>query len=174
MVLKKLPVSLVLSLALLFVINILSSAFFPSIGMTYVRIPFNILLVLFISFRLEIPYMSLLVLIIQIFHSAFTLEGWAHGTFTGVVLVLIITTIRNSINFSTPLATVLAVQAFQLLWFGLLSALIYLKMGNSDYLIQRFWAFLPESMILAILSPLLFKLLDWIWNFKETGPKMGD
>lgn len=170
---KKLPISMILSLALLLMINVISTTFFPASSFEQVRIPFNILLVLYLSFRLDVPYISLLILIIQFFHSSFTLEGWAHGTFTGVVLALVITIVRNSINFNTPIATILAVQIFQLLWFVLLSGLLYIKMGDSTFLLHRFYAFIPESLFLSILSPLFFKWLDRIWNFREIGPQMG-
>ncbi len=74
--LKDIIVPLIKTLFLLFILEVITTAVFPNIGLLHYRIPFNILLVLFLGLRLETPYLAIIILIVQYFHGFFSVEGW--------------------------------------------------------------------------------------------------
>jgi hypothetical protein len=37
-------------------------------------------------------------------------------------------------------------------------------MDDWAYVIEKFWRFIPESIILSLMSPLVFGILDFIWR----------
>jgi len=160
---------LVKTLILLFVLEIITTAVFPMIGFLNFRIPFNILLVLFLGLRLETPYLALLVLSVQYFHSFFSIEGWEMGTITGIFICIVVSYVRDMIHFSSWGMTILITQLFQLLWFSVQSLLIYIQLGNLNYILDKGWRFLPQSVIIALLSPFFFFLLNKIWNIDDRG-----
>lgn len=165
--------SLLVTLLLLCVLEILGSTFLPLIGIEKYRIPFNVLIVLFIGFKLESPFLSLMILIVQYFHSFFSYEGWAMGTVAGVVICLIISYLRELIHFSSVMVTVVVTQIFQMVWFVIVSSLLFLKMGEWTYILEKFWRFVPESIVISLIAPFFFSMLDKIWRVDESG-MLGD
>lgn len=160
---------LIKTLILLFILELMTTAIFPIIGLTNYRIPFNILLVLFMGLRLETPYLSVLIFVAQYFHSFFSVEGWELGTIAGVVICVVVSYVREMIHFSSWTMTILITWVFQILWFFLTSLMIYLRMGSGDYIFQKAIRFLPESIIIAILSPVFFILLNKMWKIDDRG-----
>lgn len=160
-------------LLLLILLEIVTTALFPVLGMSRYRIPFHILFVLFLGFKLESPWLSVLILVIQYFHSFFSVEGWAIGTLAGIIVCTVVSYLRELIHLSSPVITVLVVELFQLLWFVIIGILIYLKLGEFSYILDKLWRFLPESLVISFLSPFLFNLLDKIWKVKDQG-MMGE
>ncbi|MDO9180767.1 MAG: hypothetical protein Q7U04_00095 [Bacteriovorax sp.] len=170
---KDIVFPLIKTLILLFVLEIITTAIFPMIGLLNFRVPFNILLVLFLGLRLETPYLAILIMIVQYFHAFFSVEGWEMGTVTGIVICVVVSYVREMIHFSSWGMTILITQVFQLLWFFVQSILIYIQLGNLDYIFDKGWRFLPQSVIIALLSPLFFFLLNKIWNVDDRG-MLGD
>lgn len=164
---------LIKTVILLFVLEIITTAIFPMIGLVNYRVPFNILIVLFLGLRLETPYLAVLILAVQYFHSFFSIEGWEMGTVTGIVICIIVSYVREMIHFSSFAMTILITQVFQLFWFFVQSILIYVMMGNPDYILEKGWRFLPQSIIISILSPFFFFLLNKIWEIDDRG-MLGD
>lgn len=72
--LKDIIVPLIKTLILLFILEVITTAVFPNIGLLHYRIPFNILLVLFLGLRLETPYLAVIIMIVQYFHGFFPLK----------------------------------------------------------------------------------------------------
>ncbi len=167
--LKDLAVRLVLTLLLLFFLDIVNTSFLPIMGHGRYIIPFNVLLIIFLGFRIESPYLSLMILFLQYFHSLFTIEGWEMGTIAGVLICLLISYLKEIIHFSTVFMTILVVQLFQAFWFIVVSLLLYLKTDDFSLILGRFWNFLPESIVASLLAPLLFFLLEKIWRTEESG-----
>ncbi len=170
---KDIVFPLIKTVILLFFLEIITTAIFPMIGLLSFRIPFNILLVLFLGLRLETPYLAIIIMVVQYFHSFFSVEGWEMGTVTGIVICVTVSYVREMIHFSSWGMTILITQVFQLLWFFVQSVLIYVQLGNLDYIFDKGWRFLPQSVFIALLSPLFFFLMNKIWNIDDRG-MLGD
>jgi hypothetical protein len=171
--LKDIIFPLLKTLILLFFLEIMTTAVFPNIGLINYRIPFNILIVLFLGLRLETPYLAIIILFVQYFHGFFSVEGWEMGTVTGIVICVVVSYVREMIHFSSWGMTILITQVFQLLWFFVQSILIYIQLGSLGYIFEKGWRFLPQSVIIALLSPIFFYILNRIWNINDRG-MLGD
>ncbi len=171
--LKDIIFPLIKTIILLFILELTTTAIFPMIGLVNYRIPFNILIVLYLGLRLETPYLAILILCVQYFHSFFSVEGWEMGTVTGIAICVVVSYVREMIHFSSWGMTILITQLFQVLWFVLQSFLIYVLMGNADFILEKGWRFLPQSIIISILSPLFFYFLNKVWNIDDHG-MLGD
>ena len=153
-----------ITLLILIILEIMSTALLPMMGLTTYRIPFNVLIILYMGFKLETPFTAILILITQYTHSFFSIEGWEMGTVAGVFICIVISYLKDLLHLSSSVITIFVTQLFQLLWFVVVSSLIYMKTDDFTYIIEKFWRFLPESIIISLLSPLLFGILDVIWK----------
>ncbi|MDD0852660.1 hypothetical protein HBN50_06105 [Halobacteriovorax sp. GB3] len=171
--LKNILISQFITLLILIVLEIVSTGILPLLGLQKYTIPFNILIVLFMGFKLETPYIAVLIFLVQYFHSFFSIEGWEMGTIAGVIICIVISYVRDLIHFHSAAATMFVTQVFQVVWFVIVSGLLYLKLDNMDYLVEKFWRFLPESILISLMAPFFFSLLDKIWGVQERG-LLGD
>ena len=171
--LKDIIVPIIKTIILLVVLEVITTTIFPNIGLENFRLPFNILIVLYLGLTLETPYLAILIMLVQVFHGFFSVEGWELGTVTGIVICVIVSYLRDTIHFSSWLMTILITQVFQLLWFFVQSILIYIQLGSLNYIFEKGWRFLPQSVIIALLSPFFFYLLNRIWNVDDRG-MLGD
>lgn len=162
-----------ITLLILIVLEILSTALLPMLGLTKYRIPFNVLLVLYLGFKIESPYTALMILTLQYTHSFFTIEGWEMGTIAGVLICITISYLKDLLHLSSSVITVLITQLFQFLWFFIVSALLYIREENFSYIIEKFWRFIPESIVISLLAPFFFSVLDVIWR-SEGERALGD
>lgn len=153
-----------ITLLILIVLEIFSTALVPMLGLTKYRIPFNILIILYLGFKLETPYTSLLIFILQYTHSFFSIEGWEMGTIAGVIICIVISYLKDLLHLSSSVITILVTQLFQSFWFVIVSTLLYLKEDNFSYIVEKFWRFLPESIVISLLAPFFFGILDVIWR----------
>ena len=154
---------------LLIVLEIITTAFLPAIGLDNIKLAFSVLIVLFMAFKLETPFLAYLILVVQYVHSAFSIEGWAIGTLVGILISLSVKYLRDLLQFSTAISTIILVQIFQLAWFGMVSFLLSIKLGDFNNFISIFWQFVPESILLSLVSPFFFSLLDRVWGVNNTG-----
>ncbi len=164
---------LFITILILIVLEVISSAFLPLFGISKYMIPFNVLIVLFLGFKLENPYLALMIVVVQYFHSIFTIEGWEMGTISGVLICIIISYLRDILHFTSSIVTILVTQMFQFIWFVILSSLLYLKLGSFNYIVEKFWRFIPESIVISLVAPFFFSVLDKVWGVREEG-LMGD
>ncbi|EQC45705.1 hypothetical protein [Bacteriovorax sp. Seq25_V] len=164
---------LFITILILIVLEVMSSAFLPLFGISKYMIPFNVLIVLFLGFKLENPYLALMIVAVQYFHSIFTIEGWEMGTIAGVLICIIISYLRDILHFTSSIVTILVTQMFQFIWFVILSSLLYLKLGSFDYIVEKFWRFIPESIVISLVAPFFFSVLDKVWGVRDEG-LMGD
>lgn len=165
---------LIITLIILLFFEILSSAFLPVLGIYRYKIPFHILIVLFMGLKLDNPYLAIPIFVVQYFHSFFSIEGWEMGTIAGIVICIIISYVRDLIHFSSIAATMIITQVFQIVWLAIVSSILYLKTENVSYIVEKFWRFLPESLVLSIIAPFLFLVLEKIWNVKDSGLMRND
>ena len=153
-----------LTILMLFIIEILSSTLLPAVGLLKFRIPVNVLLVLYVGFKFSMSYVPITIFIIQYFYSFFTVEGWEAGTIVGIIIYTIISYFKEVIYLSSAAATVMFVQIFQFIWLIIVSLLFYMKLGSFSFFIEKIWRFLPESIVVSLMAPALFMVLDAIWQ----------
>lgn len=156
-----------ITILILVVLEIISTALIPMMGLTKYRIPFNVLIVLYMGLKLETPYTSILILCLQYTHSFFSIEGWEMGTISGVIICIIISYLKDLLHLSSSIITIFVTQMFQFVWFFIISALLYLKEESFSFILEKFWRFLPESIVLSLLAPFFFGVLDVIWRAEE-------
>lgn len=163
---KILP-SLGVTILLLFVLDIISSTIFPMIGLENFRLPMHIVIVIYFGLKLQSPLLALLIWAMQYCHSFFSVEGWAVGTIAGIVISIVVSYVRDMIHLnSLPLVSLVSFL-FQILWFVIVSIFFFLKIGEFDPILIKFYRFLGEALFLALLSPFIFSFLDKIWSFSE-------
>lgn len=152
---------------LLIVLEIFSSAILPSFGIDEFKPAFNVLIVLFLAFKLDAPFLPFLILAFQYIHSTFSIEGWASGTFAGILVAVSVRYVRDMLNFSTAISTIIVVQVFQLAWFFLVSSILSIKLGDFSNFISIFLQYIPESIFISLISFHFFKLLDFFWKVNK-------
>jgi len=156
---------------LLIILEIFSSAVLPAMGIDSFKPAFNVLIVLFLAFKLNVPFLPFLILSIQFIHSGFSIEGWAPGTITGIFIAFSVRYVKDMLNFSTAISTIVVVQIFQLAWFVITAFILSLKMGDFSHFFPLFLKYIPESIFLSLISHHFFLLLDNFWqvNRKSIG-----
>lgn len=151
------------TLFLVFILDFFSSSLFPTFQQTYFFPSFHILIIVFFSFFQPAERIPFLVLITASFHSIFTIEGWAVGTITGLIVANILVLIKDTIQFSSFIATFLMVYAIQVFWSLILGTLLSIKLENW-YILKSYLSFsLVQGIILGIVALPIFKLLEKIW-----------
>lgn len=170
---KNVVAPMLITVLILIVLEVLATSLIPVLGFKNFILPFNVGVVLFFGFRFQTPYLPLFILIVQYFHSFFTVEGWEPGTIAGIIVCVLISYLRELIHFSSAAATMIVTQIFQTFWFLVVSGLIYMRMGEVSYIVDKFWRFIPESIILSLLSPFLFVVFEKVWSMSEGG-LLGD
>lgn len=148
---------------ILIALEIFSTAALPALGLVNFRPEFNVLIVLFLAFKLETPLLAWVILTVQYAHSLFSIEGWAIGTVTGVVIAVSVRYLKDMLDFSTSISTIIVVQVFQLGWFMMTSFLLSIKVGDFSNFFILLWQHIPESLVLSLLSPIFFKFFDRVW-----------
>ena len=156
--------SILITLLVLAFFEVVSTALIPSLGITSYRPSFDVIIILFLGLRLNGTFLPPMILLIELFHSTFTIEGWAHGTFAAIIVCLIIERLKGILHLTSYFITIVTVQILQCLWFLIETILIYVRTSDFHRVADRFWHFLPESIIISIFSPLFFSLLEKIWK----------
>ena len=168
---NEIAIGLLKTLLLLVFAEMFTSAVLPAMGIDDFKPAFNVLIVLYIAFKLETPFLPFLILIIQYIHSAFSIEGWGAGTFTGVLVSISVRYVRDMLNFTSAASTIIVVQVFQIIWFVFISLMLSMKQGDFSGFFSYIGSNLPESIFLSIISHHFFKLLDnfWMVDKRSTG-----
>ena len=89
------------------------------------------------------------------------------GVFAGILVSMIVGYLKDIIHFSSVFLTVLVTEIFQVVWFIIVSILIYLQVGNWDYIFEKLSRFAVESIVISLLAPLLFAFLDRVWKIND-------
>jgi hypothetical protein len=164
---------LVLSGMILIILEIIATTLLPMLNLLNYGLSFNILLVLYMGFKLQTPYLAIMILYVQYIHSFFTIEGWEVGTIAGILTCILISYLRDFVHLTSVVLTILMTFLFQSFWFIVVSFIIAIKTGDMYSIVQRFWVFLPEAIVLALFSPILFSFLDKIWR-SASGAVLGE
>ncbi len=152
---------------LLVALEILTSAVFPAIGISGFKPAFNVLIVLYLAFKIEVPFLPFLILFFQYVHSTFSIEGWAAGTIVGVLMVVLVRYVKDMLNFSSAISTVIVVQIFQFIWFLVMAIILSLKLGDFNNFFFIFFKYIPESIFLSLISHHFFMILDRFWKVNK-------
>ena len=156
--------SMLLTIIVLIVLEIFSSSVIPMLGLTNLRLSFNVLIVLYLVLRVSITPIPFCIMLIQMVHSLFSIEGWALGTIAGIIVLFFMNYLKDLIHFSSGITTMITVQISQLGWFVIMGIMMSLKMGDFSGVFDMLIRFLPQSIVLSLISPFMFKLLDIIWS----------
>lgn len=171
--LSQVLISFALTMALLIGFEVITSTLLPVLGWMEYRLTFNVLIILFLAIRLDSPLVPWMILGLQLVHSAFSIEGWALGTLAGIIVMISANYLKELLQLSTAIMTMLTVQLFQIIWFVTVTLIICLKISNFDKFGMIMWSFIPGSILLSLISPLLFWLLRSIWRVPTHGGSRG-
>lgn len=162
------------TLFLIFILDFLSSSFFPTFNQTYFFPSFHILILIYLSFFQPAERLPFLVLIIESFHSLFTVEGWALGTITGCIIANILILVRDTIQFSSFIATFFLVYAVQVLSSLISGTLLSIKLENWIILKTYLSFSLVQGIVLGLIALPFFKFLEKIWIKEDTSAFTSD
>lgn len=157
------------TLIIVFTFDFLSSSFFPTFQHTYFFPSFHILILIYFSFFQPPARLPFLVLLVESFHSIFTVEGWALGTLTGCIVANILILVKDTIQFSSFIATFFLVYVVQIFWSLISGTLLSIKLENWIILKSYLQFSLVQGIVLGLVALPFFKLLEKIWD-KESSP----
>ena len=170
---SQMMISYCLSLAILTGLEVFTSSILPALGWVEYRLTLNVLIILFIALRLDSPLVPWMILGLQLVHSIFSIEGWALGTFAGLIVMVSANYLKELLHLSTAIMTMLTVQLFQVIWYLTVTLIICLKISNFEKFGLILWSFVPGSIMLSIISPILFWVLEFVWRVPSDSGPMG-
>jgi hypothetical protein len=171
--LSQLLVSFAISLGLLIGLEIITATFLPAMGWHEYRLTFNVLIIIFIAIRLDSPLVPWMIMALQVVHSVFSVEGWALGTLAGLIVMISANYLKEVLHLTTAFMTMFTVQLFQMIWYFTVTIVICLKISNFDKFGIILWSFIPGSILLSIIAPFLFWLLEQVWKVPSEGGPRG-
>lgn len=170
--LSQILISFAITLALLTGLEVVTSTILPAFGWHEYRLTFNVLIIIFLAIRLDSPMVPWMILGLQMIHSVFSIEGWALGTLAGLIVMLSANYLKEVLHLTTAIMTMLTVQLFQLIWYFTVTTVICLKISNFDKFGLIIWSFIPGSILLSLISPILFWILEQVWRVpSDSGPR---
>ncbi len=170
---SQLLISFAITLAMLTGLEIVTSTLLPAMGWKEYRLTFNVLIILFLAIRMDSPVVPWLILGLQILHSVFSIEGWALGTLAGLIVMMSANYLKEVLHLTTAFMTMLTVQLFQVIWYLTVTIVICLKISDFDKFGMILWSFIPGSILLSLISPLLFWVLGMVWRVPSDGGTQG-
>lgn len=169
---SQLLVSFAITLALLIGLEIVTSTLLPALGWKEYRLTFNVLIILFLAIRMDSPLVPWLIMGLQVVHSVFSIEGWALGTLAGLIVMISANYLKEVLQLTTAFMTMFTVQLFQIIWYVTVTLVICLKISDFDKFGMILWSFIPGSIFLSLIAPVLFWALGLIWKTPgESGPR---
>jgi hypothetical protein len=169
---SQLLVSFAITLTLLLLLEVVTSTVLPVMGWKEYRLTFNVLIILFLAIRMDSPLVPWLIMGLQIIHSIFSIEGWALGTLAGLIVLISANYLKEVLHLTTAFMTMFTVQLFQFIWYLTVTLVICLKISDFDKFGLILWSFVPGSILLSLVSPLLFWFLDTVWKVpNDSGPR---
>lgn len=171
--LSQLLISFAISMALLTGLEIITSTLLPAFGWHEYRLTFNVLVIIFLAIRLDSPLVPWMIMGLQMIHSVFSIEGWALGTLAGLIVMMSANYLKEVLHLTTAIMTMITVQLFQMIWYITVTLVICLKISNFDKFGMILWSFIPGSILLSLISPILFWILEQIWRVPSEGGRRG-
>lgn len=171
--LSQLLISFAISLGFLIGLEIVTATFLPAMGWHEYRLTFNVLIIIFIAIRLDSPLVPWMIMALQMVHSLFSVEGWALGTLAGLIVMISANYLKEVLHLTTAFMTMFTVQLFQMIWHFTVTLVICLKISNFDKFGIILWSFIPGSILLSFIAPVLFWLLEQVWKVPSEGGPLG-
>lgn len=171
--LSQLLISFAITIGLLTGLEIVTSTILPAVGWHEYRLTFNVLIILFLALRLDSPLVPWMIMGLQMIHSIFSVEGWALGTLAGLIVMVSANYLKELLHLTTAFMTMVTVQLFQMIWYLTVTVIICLKISNFDKFGLIIWSFIPGSILLSLISPVLFWILEQIWRVPSEGGPRG-
>lgn len=166
-------ISFAVTVGLLIVLEVITSTLLPAVGWKEYRLTFNVLVILFLALRLDSPGVPWMIMGLQVIHSVFSIEGWALGTLAGLIVMLSANYLKEVLQLTTAIMTMFTVQLFQLIWYLTVTLVICLKISNFEKFGMIIWSFIPGSILLSLISPILFWMLGSIWRVQNGSDHRG-
>lgn len=170
---SQLLISFAITLTMLTGLEIVTSTILPAFGWHEYRLTFNVLIIIFLAIRLDSPAVPWMVMGLQMIHSVFSIEGWALGTLAGLIVMMSANYLKEVLHLTTALMTMITVQLFQIIWYVTVTLVICLKISNFDKFGMIMWSFIPGSILLSLISPILFWILGNVWRVPSDGGPRG-
>jgi hypothetical protein len=158
---------LMITVIILVMLEIFSSAILPALGIRDYTLAFHVLITIFLGFRFNSSLTPWILLILQIFHSAFSVEGWALATFAALVVCLLINYLKDLMQISSLVSTIIVVAIFQIVWFLVVASVIAAKNNDFSLILPRVMRIIPETIGISLFAPLFFKVLGRVWREKD-------
>jgi hypothetical protein len=80
--------------------------------------------------------------------------------------------LKEILQLSTAFMTMLTVQLFQFIWYLTVTLVICLKISDFEKFGLILWSFIPGSILLSLISPIIFWLLEMVWRVpSDNGPR---
>lgn len=171
--LSQMLIAFAITLGLMIGLEILTATFLPALGWHEYRLTFNVLIILFLAIRLDSPWVPWMIMGLQVMHSAFSIEGYAVGTLAGLIVMMSANYLKELLHLTTAFMTMLTVQFFQIIWFVTVTLIICLKISDFSKFGLIMWSFIPGSIFLSLISPLLFWVLGRVWRVSYEGGPVG-
>ncbi len=149
---------------LLIVSNIFFTTLFPFVFNIGFRPSLNVVILLFLAYRLQGNSLPFIILFFQSVHGAFTAQGWAFATLAGIGVGLIISRIKDMVHFYLSWVQVAFTFVFSWIYFFILSFFMYLKTEELSFFYLNLGTELAESLFSAALAPFIFKVMKKIWK----------
>lgn len=166
-------ISFAITLAMLIGFEVVTSTLLPALGWHEYRLTFNVLIIIFLAIRLDSPAVPWMILGLQMIHSVFSIEGWALGTLAGLIVMLSANYLKEVLHLTTAIMTMITVQLFQFIWYLTVTVIICLKISNFDKFGMIIWSFIPGSILLSLIAPILFWILENVWRVPSDGGPRG-
>lgn len=170
---SQLLISFAVTMALLTGLEIVTSTILPALGWNDYRLTFNVLIILFLAIRLHSAAVPWMIMGLQMVHSIFSIEGWALGTLAGLIVMISANYLKELLHLTTAIMTMITVQLFQMIWYITVTLIICLKISNFEKFGMIIWSFIPGSILLSLISPILFWILEQIWRVPSDGGPRG-
>lgn len=170
---SQLLISFAVTMALLTGLEIVTSTILPAIGWNDYRLTFNVLIILFLAIRLHSAAVPWMIMGLQMVHSIFSIEGWALGTLAGLIVMISANYLKELLHLTTAIMTMITVQLFQMIWYITVTLIICLKISNFEKFGMIIWSFIPGSILLSLISPILFWILEQIWRVPSDSGHRG-
>lgn len=170
--LSQVLIAFAITSAFLIGLEVVTSTMLPALGWHEYRLTFNVLIILFLALRLDSPGVPWMIMGLQMIHSAFSIEGWALGTLAGLIVMLSANYLKELLALTSAIMTMVTVQFFQIIWYVTVTLIICLKISDFDKFGMIIWSFIPGSILLSMISPLIFWVLEKIWRVSsDSGPR---
>lgn len=170
---KNISLGMLKTVVFLVFVEIIISTLFPLFGIHQFKPTINVLIVLYLAFKLNVSFLPYLILILQYIHGVFSIEGWAIGSLIGVLVALLIRYARDMISFTSGVSTMVVVFIFHLMWNLMFSVFVSIKMGDFGMLFGLFFDYFPEAIFVSLLSPVFYQLFDKFWRLDKNTKEVS-